>query len=72
MVPAEPQNLGPKLSKSLVNDPLWVNRPVPFGGREEHGLGRGDFLDLLKQVALGCPEIPRVLPARQTANVDSR
>jgi hypothetical protein len=35
MVPSEPQNLGPKLSKSLINDPLGVNRPVPYGFRKE-------------------------------------
>lgn len=35
MVPSEPQNPGPKLSKSLVKNPLWVNRPVPVDGREE-------------------------------------
>ena len=34
MVPSEPQNPGPKLSKSLINTPPGVNKPVPFGGRE--------------------------------------
>jgi len=35
MVPSEPQNLGPKLSKSLINTPPGINRPVPFGLRKE-------------------------------------
>jgi hypothetical protein len=35
MVPSGPQNLGPKISKSLINNPLGVNKPVPFGGRTE-------------------------------------
>lgn len=35
MVPSEPQNLGPKLSKSLVNTPLGVNKPVEFGARKQ-------------------------------------
>ena len=34
-VPTEPQNLAPKLSKSLVNNPLRVNKPVAFGPRRE-------------------------------------
>ena len=37
MVPSGPQNLGPKLSKSLINNPLRVNKPVPFGPRKEPG-----------------------------------
>lgn len=35
MVPPEPQNPGPKLSESLINNPPGVNRPIPFGGRKE-------------------------------------
>jgi hypothetical protein len=37
MVPSEPQNLGPKISKSPINNPLRVNKPVPFGVRKEPG-----------------------------------
>lgn len=35
MVPSGPQNLGPKLSKSLINNPLRVNKPVAFGTRKQ-------------------------------------
>jgi hypothetical protein len=37
MVPSGPQNLGPKISKSLINNPLRVNKPVAFGARKEPG-----------------------------------
>lgn len=30
-----PGNRGAKLSNSLVNNPLGVNKPVPFGPRKE-------------------------------------
>lgn len=42
MVPSEPQNLGPKLSKSLVKNPPGVNKPVPIGGRIETATGGGN------------------------------
>ncbi len=38
-----PQNLGPKISQSLVYNPLGVNKPIPFGARKkpEQMLGGG-------------------------------
>jgi hypothetical protein len=35
MVPSEPQNLDPKLSKSLFNNPPEVNKPVAFDAQKQ-------------------------------------
>jgi hypothetical protein len=50
MVPSESQNIGPKLSKSSINNPLQVNKPVASGRRKKPAM-RGSVPDVVTCLA---------------------